>query len=94
VESSLALLAPFGISGSPALALLYGASLLDLAMAGLTVLRPGRRLWLAQLALIAGYTALIAWRLPEFLLHPFGPVLKNLAVAALLLMLYAEEDKP
>jgi len=93
VESSLALLAPFGISGTLALALLYGASLLDLAMAGLTVWRPGRRLWLAQLALMAGYTVLIAWKLPEFLLHPFGPILKNLAVAALLFILYAEEDK-
>ncbi|MRR09732.1 NAD-dependent dehydratase, partial [bacterium] len=91
---SLALLAPFGLAGTPALALLYGASLLDMAMAVLTLLLPGRRLWLAQLALIAGYTALIAWKLPEFLLHPFGPVLKNLAVAALLLILYAEEEKP
>jgi len=93
LENSLALLAPFGISGAAALALLYGASLLDLAMAALTVWRPGRRLWLAQLALVGGYTALIAWKLPEFLLHPFGPVLKNLAVAALLFILYAEEDK-
>jgi hypothetical protein len=57
----------------------------------LTLLRPGRNLWLFQLALIAAYTLLICWRLPEFLFHPFGPVLKNLAIAAIIIQLYAEE---
>lgn len=94
VADSLALLAPYGLSGDGARAALAVAVLLDLVMGVATLFRPGRRLWLAQLALIAGYTALIAWKLPAFLIHPFGPVLKNLAVAGLLVMLYAEEDKP
>lgn len=91
---SLALLQPFGLTGLPALLALYGASALDLAMGTATLWRPGRRLWWLQLALIAGYTVLIAWRLPAFLVHPFGPVLKNLAVAALLLLLLVEEKQP
>jgi hypothetical protein len=93
VSESLALLARFGIPGAAALAVLAGATVLDLAMGVLTLLRPGRRLWLAQLALIGAYTVLVAWRLPEFLIHPFGPILKNLAVAALLVQLLAEEQR-
>jgi uncharacterized protein YbjT (DUF2867 family) len=90
---SLALLAPLGPTGDAARAALASGVLLDFAMGIATLLRPSRRLWLAQLALIAGYTGLIAWKLPEFLIHPFGPLLKNLAVVGLLVMLYAEEDK-
>ncbi len=92
LEQSLALLAAFGLAGSTALAVLAGAVAVDLGMGMLTIFRPGRRLWLAQLALVAGYSALIAWRLPIFLLHPFGPILKNLAVAALLIQLWAEDE--
>lgn len=94
IQDSLALLSPFGITGSVALAVLAGASLLDLGMGILTLRRPGRRLWLAQLILITIYTLLIAWKMPEFLLHPFGPILKNLAVITLLLQLLAEEKAP
>ncbi|PTD96317.1 SDR family oxidoreductase [Pseudothauera lacus] len=88
---SLAMLALFGLSGALGVSALIGASVLDLAMAVLTVVRPGRRLWQAQLLLIGAYSALIAWQLPEFLHHPFGPILKNLAVAAILVQLWAEE---
>lgn len=94
IQDSLALLAPFGITGSVALAVLAGATLLDLGMGILTLRHPGRCLWLVQLALITAYTLLIAWKLPEFLLHPFGPILKNLAVVTLLLQLLAEEKAP
>lgn len=88
---SLAMLALFGLTGALGVSALIGASVLDLAMAVLTVVRPGRRLWQAQLLLIGAYSALIAWQLPEFLHHPFGPILKNLAVAAILVQLWAEE---
>ncbi|MDR3213652.1 MAG: SDR family oxidoreductase [Azoarcus sp.] len=88
---SLELLAPLGLSGSTALGVLAFAVVLDALMGFLTFARPGRRLWLFQLVLIIGYTVLIAWRLPEFLFHPFGPVLKNLAVGALLIQLFSEE---
>ncbi|MDR1889544.1 MAG: SDR family oxidoreductase [Zoogloeaceae bacterium] len=94
LEESLALLAPFGLAGNTALVVLGAAIGLDVVMGVMTLWRPGRRLWLAQFALIIGYTLLIGWRLPEFLLHPFGPMLKNLAVMALLVQLYAEESRP
>ncbi len=88
---SLALLAAFDLHGGLALTVLVGAAGLDLAMAAATLLRPGRRLWLAQIALICVYSVLVIWRLPEFLLHPFAPIVKNLAVLALLTQLWAEE---
>ncbi|MDR3054537.1 MAG: SDR family oxidoreductase [Zoogloeaceae bacterium] len=94
IQESLALLTPFGLTGMAAKVTLAAAVGLDAVMGVLTLVKPGRRLWLVQLILIAGYTLLIGWRLPEFLLHPFAPILKNLAVAALLVQLYAEESKP
>jgi hypothetical protein len=40
-----------------------------------------------QIVLIVLYTALISWRLPEFWLHPYGPLSKNLPMIALLILL-------
>lgn len=93
VQDSYALLARVGITGMLAPLMLYGAALLDLAFGiGILVLRRRRWLWLAQLALIVFYTAIISWRLPEFWLHPYGPLLKNLPmIAAIWLLLELEE---
>ena len=91
VAGSLALLAPYGLHGSTAVAVLAGASALDFVMGVLTLWRPGPRLWLAQLLLVAVYSLLIAAVWPGFLLHPFAPVLKNLAIAVLIVQLWAEE---
>ena len=92
IDASLALLARTGLSGTPALIALYGAAGLDLAFGWATLFRPGRRLWLAQMALIAGYSLAIALCLPEFLIHPFGPLSKNLPILALLFILLSEEN--
>jgi len=94
VADSLALLSRVGLAGLPALIVLYGAAALDFLLGIACIGFPGRRLWLGQLALIAVYTAIIACALPEFLRHPFGPVLKNLPIIAILLILWAEESKP
>ncbi|MBH9710507.1 DoxX-like family protein, partial [Burkholderia contaminans] len=51
-------------------------------------------LWAAQLALVLAYSAVIAVALPAFLWHPFGPLLKNAAVIALLFILLSEETRP
>lgn len=93
VEESYALLARVGIAGMLAPVMLYGAALLDLAIGiAILVLRKRRWLWLTQLAVILFYTALITWRLPEFWLHPYGPLLKNLPMlAAIWLLLELEE---
>ena len=54
--------------------------LLDLAM-GIASLLLGRAwMWWAQGVLVAGYTVVIAIALPEFMTHPFGPLVKNVAV--------------
>ena len=52
-----------------------------------------RGVWLAQLALIAGSTLLITLFLPEYWLHPYGPISKNLPVAAAIALLWALEPR-
>jgi uncharacterized protein YbjT (DUF2867 family) len=93
LEGSYALLARVGIAGMLAPVMLYGAALLDLAFGiAILVLTRRRWLWLAQLAVILFYTAVITWKLPEFWLHPYGPLLKNLPMlAAIWLLLELEE---
>jgi len=94
VADSYALLARVGITGMLAPVMLYGAALLDLAFGiAIFVLKRRRMLWLAQIAVILFYTAIISWRLPEFWLHPYGPLLKNLPMlAAIWLLLEMEKD--
>ena len=93
VADSYALLARVGITGMLAPLMLYGAAFLDLAFGVATLLLKRRRLlWWAQIAVIVFYTAVISWRLPEFWLHPYGPLLKNLPMlAAIWLLLEMEE---
>ena len=92
-EASFELLARTGLTGPAASLALYGAALLDLAFGvGSLVLRRRRRLWLAQIVLVLGYTVIISLRLPEFWLHPYGPVLKNLPLLAVLLLLWTLDD--
>jgi uncharacterized protein YbjT (DUF2867 family) len=95
VEDSYTLLARAGIAAPLRPLALYGAALLDLAFGLLSLLRfRGRRwLWLAQAALIVGYTLVISVRLPEFWLHPYGPLTKNLPMLAVLALLWALEPR-
>jgi uncharacterized protein YbjT (DUF2867 family) len=90
-SGSLALLARVGLEGAPATAALYGAAVLDGALGIACIVRPRRALWLAQGVLVLGYSVAIAARLPEYLWHPFGPLLKNLPILAILFILFAEE---
>jgi uncharacterized protein YbjT (DUF2867 family) len=79
VDESRALLARLGVTGTLATLLLYGAALLDLGL-GVAALAVRRRLWVwrAQIAVIVGYTLLVSAWLPEYWLHPYGPITKNL----------------
>ncbi|MDX5364172.1 MAG: SDR family oxidoreductase [Pseudazoarcus pumilus] len=92
-EVSLALLASLGLSGASAVAVLVAASMLDLALGLATLLRPSRALWLSQTLLVAVYSMIISVWLPEHWLHPFGPIVKNLPILAMLLMLYARSPR-
>ncbi len=89
-QTGLDLLGAFGLSGGTAALVLWGAAALDIALGAATVIRPSRRQWLAQMGVVALYSLLIAWRLPAFLVHPFGPVLKNLPILAMLALLWAQ----
>jgi uncharacterized protein YbjT (DUF2867 family) len=91
---SYELLARTGIPEGLRPLMLYGAATFDLLLGiGILVLARRRWLWLVQLALIGFYTVVIAFRLPEFLLHPYGPLTKNLPMLAAIWLLYETEEK-
>jgi nucleoside-diphosphate-sugar epimerase len=94
VEESYVLLARVGITGSLAPIALYGAAAMDIAFGfGTLFLRNRRLLWIAQVALIGVYMVAITLFLPEFWLHPFGPLIKNLPILAVILLLYELEKR-
>lgn len=97
VQYSHALLARVGLHGVAATVALYGAALADLVLGVLTLASPARwrrPVWLAQIALVGGYTVLVTLFLPEYWLHPYGPVSKNLPILALLALLWSLEPPP
>jgi len=94
IEASLQLLAAVGLTGAVAKAALMGAIALDFSLGLATLIAPGRRLWWAQIGLILAYSLVIAVALPAHLAHPFGPVIKNVPIIALLFILAAEETRP
>jgi uncharacterized protein YbjT (DUF2867 family) len=94
VAESYALLARVGVSAALAPVFLYAAAFLDLFFGFAALLMRRRRwLWLAQIAVVVGYTLIITVKLPEFWLHPYGPILKNLPFLAALWLLYELEPR-
>ncbi|MCC2972885.1 SDR family oxidoreductase [Massilia sp. IC2-476] len=94
VEASYELLGRTGIPAELQPLMLYGAATFDLALGlGILFLKKRRWLWLAQLGLIGFYTVVIAIKLPEFLLHPYGPLTKNLPMLAAIWLLYELEKE-
>ncbi|HEX7114442.1 MAG TPA: NAD(P)H-binding protein [Steroidobacter sp.] len=93
-EASYELLARAGVPPALAPAFLFSAAALNLVL-GIATLAMQRRhvLWLVQMVLIGVYTLIISVRLPEFWLHPYGPVLKNLPMLAALYLLYSLEPR-
>jgi len=95
-EQSYQFLEASGISGSAAPITLYGLALMDITL-GLATLFAYRirSLMISQLTIIFLYTITITFTLPEFWLHPFGPVLKNIPLlVTLLVYLNLEGEKP
>ncbi|TWG93443.1 DoxX-like protein [Luteimonas sp. J16] len=89
-ELSLELLARVGLAGGLANAALWTAALLDIALGvALLLMRSRALLYVAQLVLVATYTLVITIWLPEQWSHPFGPVLKNLPLLAMIAALAA-----
>lgn len=94
LDQSYQLLERSGVPPAYAPLMLYGACALDLLLGlGILLLARRRWLWLAQLALIGFYTVVVAIRLPEFLVHPYGPLIKNVPMLAAIWLLYQLEEK-
>lgn len=78
-EASYQLLAGMGVTGIAAPFSLYGLALLDIGLGLATLARYRLQALLnLQMAIVLVYTIVISVALPEFWLHPFGPILKNL----------------
>jgi uncharacterized protein YbjT (DUF2867 family) len=90
--TSLALLSRLSLHGLAAEIALYGSCLLMFGLGIASLLKPGRVLWLIQIAIVLVSTALMAVVLPELLIDPFGVVLKNLPILALLILLLSQEN--
>jgi uncharacterized protein YbjT (DUF2867 family) len=92
IDDSLKLLGEAGLAGAAAAFALYGAALADFTLGVLLLLR-----WrpvlvgAAQLGLMAAFTLIITIALPEWWLHPFAPITKNLPIAVGTLMMMALE---
>jgi uncharacterized protein YbjT (DUF2867 family) len=92
--ASYQLLWRVGVPAGVAPLFLYGAAALDIMLGLATVLmRRRQNLWRVQIALIVFYTVLISMRMPEFWLHPYGPLLKNLPLLAAIALLYFLEKR-
>jgi uncharacterized protein YbjT (DUF2867 family) len=93
-ETSYQLLYRVGVPLSLGPIMLYGAATLDLLFGIATLFLPKRRLlYLLQMILIAGYTFIITIKLPEFWLHPYGPLSKNLPMLVGIYWLYVLEER-
>jgi len=90
-ESSLQLIYRTGVTGTFANLTLYLGALLDVVIGLLTIFRPRRWLWVSQAVLIFVYTGIISLWLPEFWIHPFGPLSKNVPILAMLWLLYKHQ---
>lgn len=91
---SYALLASLGIEGWMAPLALYGAAAMDVAL-GMALLLRWQVVWVgaAQIIMIVAYSLLIALGLPEYWLHPFGPITKNIPIVIATLIVMASEAK-
>jgi hypothetical protein len=92
LNKSYEMLAQIGLAGSAADAALFGGAALDLVLGVLLLLRWRPALVGVAQILSVGMFTLLAMRLPaEYWLHPFAPILKNLPIAAALLVMIALE---
>ena len=89
-EWSLQLLEQVGFGQMWQFPVLLLSSLLDLffAVGCFGKLKQYSWFWLFQLMVVASYSLIIAFRLPENFLHPFAPLVKNIPILALTFFLY------
>lgn len=93
-DMSLDLLGRAGIAAEWQAVAFYASSALDIFFGILcfTKFRNYRFVWLSQFAVVLGYSAIVAYRLPEMWLHPFAPLIKNVPILAVLFYLFRNND--
>ena len=85
---SLHLLTHAGISEGPyALAIIAGGACVDLLIGLALLLWPARRVFQLALLMMLAMTAIATLMQPALWLHPLGPLLKNVPIAAALWIL-------
>ena len=96
VADSVQMLYRVGISSWLAPWVLYSAALADFLLGIALLFRWRLRLTVAlQIGIMLAYSVVITVYLPEFWLHPFGPLIKNLPFfTATLILLILEEEQP
>ena len=96
-EQSIAMIERTGLHGNAAIFALYAGIALDGTLGVLTLINLRARqkwFWLTQGIVIIAYSFLIAVFLPEYTLHPFGMLIKNLPMLAILWILWHESNHP
>jgi hypothetical protein len=74
--------------------LVFEAScLMDLVMGIVSCIYARSFVWWSQFLLVSVYTVVISVLLPEFLIHPFGPITKNISVLTCLAILALAERR-
>ena len=94
-DVSLDLLGRTGIAAEWQAAAFYTSSALDVffGISCFIKFRNYRFLWLAQFAVVLGYSVIVACRLPEMWLHPFAPLVKNVPILAALWVLGSRHER-
>ena len=91
---SYQLLERFGLSGVMLPVALYGSALMDLILGmAMFFYQPIRTVLWVQVGVIITYTALITVILPEYWLHPFGEISKNIPMLIALFILIIMENR-
>ena len=72
-------------------ALILGGVVADAVIGLWLAFRPGRAAYIAALGLMGGMTLLATVVEPTWWLHPFGPLTKNIPIAAILAVLLLEK---
>lgn len=85
---SLDWLTQCGLPPAWAASVLLAASLLDAAIGVAVLLLQRAWIWPLQILLVLGYTMIMSVCLPQFWMHPFGPLSKNLPLLILMFVMW------
>lgn len=88
-DHGVALLTKLGLSLDLATGAFIAACGVNVVLGLATWLTPGRILWSVQLIVMGFYTVALSWVAPQLWADPFGALVKNLPLAAVLLGLLA-----